>query len=249
MKDEKPWHEQEKFWEVTEAVLFRGQRMDEATGEVDNIIALLDLKPKMHILDLCCGIGRHVLELARRGYHVTGVDRTASYLAKAAEQAKAEGLDIELVHDDMRAFCQPNKFDVAINMFTSFGYFDDAEDDRKVIKHMHESLKSGGMLLIHTQGKEILARNFREREWAENDGVIMVEQGRILDNWSRIHSHWTIFEGDKRNEVDVFLRLYSASELSALLTGCGFKKVDIYGSLTGDPYDHKAKRLVAAGWK
>ena len=109
--------------------------------------------------------------------------------------------------------------------------------------------RGGGPFLIHTQGKEVLARNFREREWADNDGVILVEQCRILDNWSRIHSHWMIFDGDKRHDVEISLRLYSASELIALLKDCGFSAVDIYGSLTGDPYDHKAQRLVAAARK
>lgn len=249
MKDEKPWHEQEKFWEATEAILFRRRRVDDAAGDIDDIITLLDLKPGMHVLDLCCGIGRHSLELARRGFHVTGVDRTVRYLDRAKRQAESERLEVEFIHDDMRTFRQPNKFDVAINMFTSFGYFDDPEDDRRVAGNMHESLKNGGAFLIHTQGKEILARNFREREWADNDGVILVEQCRILDNWSRIHSHWMIFDGNKRDEVDISLRLYSALELTALLTNCGFKSVDIYGSLTGDPYDHKAQRLVAAARK
>jgi SAM-dependent methyltransferase len=249
MKDDKPWHEQEKFWDATEAILFRGRRVDEAVGEVDNIVALLDLKPGMQILDLCCGIGRHALELARRGYHVTGVDRTERYLERAKRQAESDGLKVEFIQDDMRTFCQPNRFDAAINMFTSYGYFDDSEDDRRVAENMHESLKSGGRFLIHTQGKEVLARNFREREWTDNDGVILVEQCRVLDNWSRIHSHWMIFDGDKRDDVEISLRLYSASELVALLSDCGFGEIDIYGSLTGEPYDHKAQRLVAAARK
>jgi len=75
MQSEKPWHEQDDIWAIIEPALFSSINMGHAVEQVDNIIKLIELKTDMHVLDLCCGVGRHTLELARRGYRVTAVDR------------------------------------------------------------------------------------------------------------------------------------------------------------------------------
>ena len=115
-----PWHEQDAFWLAVEPVLFLQRRWSDAPAEVEGIISLLGLQSGMRVLDLCCGVGRHALEFARRGFHVTGVDRTQAYLDKASRQAVSEGLRAEFVREDMRAFCRPQAFDAAVNLFTSF---------------------------------------------------------------------------------------------------------------------------------
>ena len=139
MTDPKPWHEDDEFWERWEPVMFTQQRLANTPAEVEQIIALLDIKPEAQILDLCCGVGRHSLEFARRGFQVTGVDRTQRYLDQAREQAGKEGLGIEFVHGDMRTFSRTDSFDNVISMFTSFGYFEDPEDDRRVVTNVFDS--------------------------------------------------------------------------------------------------------------
>ena len=90
----KPWYEQDEFWEAFGQTLFAERHWSAAPAEVDGVISLLRLQPGTSILDLCCGPGRHSLELTRRGFRVTGVDRTRHYLDKAATQAEREGLKI-----------------------------------------------------------------------------------------------------------------------------------------------------------
>lgn len=249
MKETKPWHERDDFWETVSPILFSQRRRSNAPIEVEQIISLLKLHPGVHILDLCCGVGRHSLELARRGFQVTGVDRTQTYIAQAFKQAKSEGLNIEFICDDMRNFCRPSAFDVVINLFTSFGYFENIEDDRKVVTNVWRSLKTGGVFLIDMMGKEILARDFRERDWHEEDGFLILEERKLGRYWDRIETRWIIFIENKRIEHRLSLRLYSAVELSSLLKECGFTSVNIYGDLIGSPYDHRAKRLVAVARK
>jgi SAM-dependent methyltransferase len=203
----------------------------------------------LKILDLCCGIGRHSLEFARRGFHVTGVDRTKSYLDKARQKAKTEKLNIEFINEDMRKFCRADTFDVVINMFTSFGYFEDADNDRQVVENVYRSLKSDGKFLIEIMGKELVARDFRERDWNEINGVIILEDRKLLNNWEKIESRWIILKDGQQVEHKFVLRLYSAVEISSLLKQCGFSDVEIYGSLEGINYDHKANRLVAVARK
>jgi len=121
---------------------------------------------------------------ARRGFSITAVDRTALYLKKAKRKADVEGLNIEFVHEDMRRFCRPNSYDGVINLYTSFGYFEDPEDDQKVLINIHRSLKSNGKLVMDLMGKEILARIFRERDWHEENGIIIMEERKISKDWS-----------------------------------------------------------------
>ena len=216
---------------------------------MEQVISLLGIQPEARVLDLCCGVGRHSLELARRGFQVTGVDRTRPYLDSASRQAEAEGLEVEFVQSDMRDFCRPDAFDAVVNMFTSFGYFEDPEDDCQVALNMCRSLKPGGVFLIDVMGKEVLARIFRERDWYEEDGVLILQERKISQSWSWMENRWIIIADNNRTELDLSHRVYSAVELAALLTECGFAHVDAYGDLQGSTYDHLARRLVIVARK
>lgn len=249
MAKKKPWYDQDNFWETFERVMFTPERLENTSAEVDNIIKLLDIQADAHILDLCCGIGRHTLELARRGFTVTGVDRTRPYLEKAKKHAGKENLAIEFIQSDMRQFQRPGAFDTALNLFTSFGYFDDPEDDRKVINNIYDSLKPGGKLLMEMMGKEVLARIFRERDWHEQDDFLILQERKLSRNWSWIDSHWIMIRDTQRFETTISHRLYSAIELSALLSDGGFTNIRVFGNLEGNEYDHQAKRLVVAAQK
>ena len=244
MSEDKPWYDQDEFWAATAPVLFHQARWDRAPAEVDGIVSLLGLVPGSSVLDLCCGPGRHSIELARRGYQVTGVDRTASYLEEASARAKKEDLEIEFVHEDMRNFVRANAFDAVLNMYTSFGYFEDPEEDQNIISNIRASLKPGGALFLDAMGKEILARIFRERDWVEIDDVIMLEERELSKNWGWVKSRWIILREGEMKEFTLELRPYSGVELSGLLIKSGFDSVEIYGDMEGAPYDQNAKRLI-----
>lgn len=249
MKTKRSWFENDAFWKATRPILFHRERIESAGREVEQVISLLGLKSGARVLDLCCGVGRHSLELARRGFKVTGVDRNAEYMKEAKQRAREAGLTVELVRRDMRDFCRPETFDAAINMFTSFGYFKDHRDDQRVARAMVRSLKPGGRLLIETMGKEVMARIFRPRDWYEQSGYLVLEERRVTPDWSRIESQWVLIKGTMRREFAISLRLYSACELWDLLRRVGFKKGEFFGSLAGTPYDHQASRLVAVAKK
>jgi SAM-dependent methyltransferase len=249
MKKNIPWHESDKFWETVDPILFSEQRWLNTPIEIDLLISLLKLKPEAKVLDLCCGVGRHSLELTRKGYQVTGVDRTTRYLRFAKQQAKREKLKIEFILKDMREFCRPNSFDAVINMFTSFGYFENPNDDKRVVKNVYRSLKPGGRFLLELMGKEILARIFLDRNWHEENGMLVLEERKLSRNWSWIDNRWILIKGTRKKEFKVSHRLYSAMELINLLKECGFKRAEAFGDLAGAPYDQNAKRLVVVAKK
>jgi SAM-dependent methyltransferase len=249
MENLKPWYEDELFWEHFEPLLFNQKRVESTVSEIDSVLSLTQIKPPQAVLDICCGIGRHSVELAKRGFSVTGVDRTALYLAKARLQAHTEGIAIEFVQEDMRKFRRTEQFDCAINLFTSFGYFDDPADDVAVLANIYQSLRKGGVLVMEMLGKEILAKSFRERDWQEVDDLIVLEERKVANGWSAVESRWILLDGNARYEAKLFVRHYSGTELKALLQSVGFELVTIYGSLAGIPYDHQAARLVVVARK
>lgn len=244
------WHENDSFWQATAPAMFTPERIKQAAGEVDQITKLLDLVPGQAVLDMGCGPGRHSVEFAKRGFKVTGVDRTEFYLEQARKRADEVGAKVEWIHGDMRSFRRENAFAAAVSVLTSFGYFDDEADDRRAVTSLFAALKPGGRLLIDLMGREVLARIFRERDWREEaGGLIVLEERKLRDDWRWLDLRWILLTGEKRTEHRFRLRLFSAGELAALLRDAGFQDIRCYGSLAGDPYDQNAQRLVTVGHK
>ncbi len=157
---------------------------------------------------------------------------------------------MEFVQEDMRRFRQSEGFDAAINMLSSFGYFQDPGDDHRVLDNLYASLKPGGPLLMDLMGKEILARIYQEKDWRQRlDGTLQLEERKILDGWDSMENRYVFINGAKRQEFTTRLRLYSGTELAALLRQAGFTSIVLYGGLDGSPYDQAAKRLVITAWK
>jgi SAM-dependent methyltransferase len=244
------WYEDDKLWEIMEPVMFTEARIARTQDEVDAIKFLCRIQPDETILDLCCGVGRHSLEFARRGYKVVGVDRTKVYLEKAKLAAKEENLDIEFVLDDMRTFYRKNTFDVALSMFTSFSYFEDHEEQMLVLRNVYSSLRAGGRFILESAGKEILARIFLRQSWSEWPHGFLLEEREAIENWSKMHNTWIFIEKNGTvNKWNVTHWIYSGTEFKEMLESVGFSDVRIYGGLDGSNYDNEATRLVVIATK
>lgn len=243
------WHEDDEFWISMASFMFDEERWQNTPEEVDNLLAMIDPEPGSRVLDCPCGPGRHTLELARRGFQVTGVDRTKTYLNSARRQAEAEGLSPEFVLDDMRHFRRIGAFDVVLSMFTSLGYFDEQAENRQVLENYYASLRDGGVLLLEMSGKEVLARIYRRRDWHQVDDAFLLEERDVVDEWRRMSSRWILLKDGLATEKRFSHWIYSASELAAMLSDSGFSQLAFYGDLAGAPYDQEARRLVAVAHK
>ena len=148
------------------------------------------------LLDLACGPGPYAIPLAQAGYRVTGVDRTRFLLNAARERAaRASGQPVEWIEADMHNLAEQAAFDLAISMFTSFGYFDDPAENRRVLTNVLASLKPGGVFLLDHLGKELLAAKSQPtRSESLPDGTLLVCRQTILDDWSRIDSEMNMRE-------------------------------------------------------
>lgn len=241
------WFDDDSMWRELYPYLFPDTRMEAATGETADLIRLIRPRGKA-VLDLCCGPGRFSVAFAKRKYAVTGVDRARFFLAKARARARAARVNVEWVRQDMRDFVRPGAFDLALSIFTSFGYFDDKREDHLVLRHVHESLRPGGALVIQTVGKERLARIFDPVTSATlPDGSLLVQQHEIFDDWTRIRNRWTLVRRGRAKTWTFHHTLFSGQELRDWLERAGFVDVRLYGGFGGEPYGITSPWLVAVG--
>jgi len=240
------WFEDESFWSGLYPHMFPQSRMEKAEVDADHIIALTGVSGG-RLLDLCCGPGRFSTAFARRGFMVTGVDSTDCLLRTARSRAQAEDISVEWVSMDMRSFRRKGYFHLAINMFTSFGYFSSHSDNLRVLLNLRESLRPGGTVLLEMMGKEVLASIFSPVTLTEvGDGNMLVQKHSVEDGWRRIVNDWILLSEDGVERRWRFSHwVYSASELESMLLEAGFGNISFYGDLEGSPYDTTAGRLVA----
>ncbi|MFA0739933.1 MAG: hypothetical protein DFNUSKGM_000029 [Candidatus Fervidibacter sacchari] len=219
--------------------------------EVDFIVKALNLPAGAKVLDLCCGQGRHSLELARRGFQVVGVDLSEALLYEARKRAESEGLSVTFLQCDMREIDFKDEFDAVINMFTSFGYLESEAEDEKVLGKVAQALKSGGKFLLDVVNRDRLVRDFQGREWhAADEGWLVLEE-RTFDHLSgRMETRWICVARDGvRYERLSSVRLYTASELRTMLEQAGLKVKDLFGDYDGSPYSWDSQRLIVVACK
>lgn len=239
------WHEDDEFWESLAPGMFSPTCLESAAVEVEALLELASISPRSRILDLCAGVGRHAVELAKRGHRVTAVDRTAAYIETTSRSAAEAGVKLEAIAQDARTFVREQAYDVVLNLFTSFGYFADKNDDLTVARHMLASLDPKGVAIIDLAGKELVAKNFKGRWWWEAEGVFVAEERSVTEDWTALRSRWVVFRDGERREFKGLQRVYSGAELRALLLQAGFARVELYGDFEGAPYDANARRLIA----
>jgi SAM-dependent methyltransferase len=226
--------------------LARERDGERTVAEVEFVLDKLSLEPGAHVLDLACGHGRHSLELARRGYRVTGVDLSPRSLELAREAAEAEGLEVEFVQSDMRELAFDAEFDGAINLFSSFGYFESDDDDRLVLERVARALRPGGRLLIELVNALGLAARYQAHRWEEAaDGVVMLDDREWDLFEGRNRARWTFIRPDgDRSELRHVIRLYAPWELVRLLRSAGLEFEDAWAGLHDEPLAHDSFRMA-----
>jgi len=205
--------------------------------EIDLFSKILNLQNNQKILDLCCGHGRHSLELAKRGFNrVEGLDRSRFLIQEAKKTASKRNLSTKFREGDARRLPYPaDSFDVVMILGNSFGYFDSIQDDLKVIKEVFRVLKPWGHILIDLSDGEYLKKKFQPRswEWLDKDHYVCRERSLSLDK-QRLISREVISHVNEGVLVDQFYaeRLYSEKKINELLVSAGFSDIAFHGNFT-----------------
>lgn len=139
----------------------------------------------------------------------------------------------------------------AVNLFSTFGYFEADSEELETLSNLCVSLKPGGRLIMDLLGKEVIARTFRPRDWHENAerNLYLLEERRVRGGWEHIDNRWLLLDASGIREFRWTIRLYSGKELDRLLRQAGFTQVTLHGDLSGAPYNDEARRLVIVAVK
>jgi SAM-dependent methyltransferase len=194
------------------------------------------------VLDLACGHGRLSTRLAVRGARVTGLDTAALFLEQARADAHIRGIDVEYVLGDMRALPWTDRFDVVINWYTAFGYFDD-DSNRRVLKQIHRALRPGGRLLVELVQKEALMARFQPSGVVEIDGDLLVDQRSYDPITGRVTTRRTTVRDGVVRQQSFSIRLFSFTELRDWMTDAGFAMVEGFSG-DGGPLTSESHRMI-----
>ena len=219
--------------------------LDRTVAEVDGIERILHLRKGGRILDLACGAGRHSIELSRRGYAVTGYDLSKDLLRQARADSKRAKAKASFVHGDMRELRFRGAFDAVINMFSSFGYFESEEDDRRVLEGVARALKPRGKLLMERFNRESLAYELPQQGWrVGEDGSVVLQEDTFDVLRGRYDTLQIVIDREGTREHRGSVRAYTLPELKALFDRAGLPIHRVLGGLDLSPYRVRGRRLV-----
>jgi SAM-dependent methyltransferase len=222
---------------------------EEALGFVRRLIEHLDISEQAAILDLCCGAGRHAVQCATAGYRVVGVDLSAPLLARASELTRGSSLPIQWVQADMRDIPVKSEFDLVLNLFTSFGYFEENEENYRVITGIHEALKPGGRLVLDFFNPRLVTSSLVPFDKSTINGMTVTQIREVDWQAQRIIKHVEITRDGVTKKYRESVRLYDKADLVWMMLDAGFTVENTFGGYTLEPWVESSARTIVVARK
>jgi ubiquinone/menaquinone biosynthesis C-methylase UbiE len=220
---------------------------DEAAAQALAAARLTGVPAGGALLDVACGYGRHAIPLAAAGYRVTAVDRSATLLDEARRRADDPD-NPNLVSADYRELpFADDTFDAALNLFTSLGYLGDEEDTR-VLAEIGRVLRPGGRLVVEITHRDRLVREWHEQDWRMvGEGRLLLEQRTFDARAGVAQTTQTLIEPSGERESRTWsVRVYTATELIAMLHAAGFAEARCFGDLAGGAFTTTSRLVLVA---
>jgi SAM-dependent methyltransferase len=222
-------------------------RTDEAAKEeVNQITSLLNMETKKNVLDLCCGNGRHSRQLAKLGYQVTGIDLSTVLLQEAEQRNDTKA--IRYLHRDVRDLPFKEEFDYVLNLFTSFGYFEQVEENMKVFTSIYNSLKQDGKFLIDFLNPGYVKNTLVPYSERTVDDLLVIEKRRI--EGKKVCKDIEIHQGEKIRIYQEQVNLFEYEEMESMIGRSGLEVTQVYGDFKQQTYDElESPRMIIIGKK
>ena len=212
--------------------LYKHRNDEEAQHFLDNLLHKLKPKKNARLLDLACGKGRHSIYLAQKGYKVIGVDLSPKSI-RIAKKYKARNLEFH-VHD-MRKVFKAKQFDLILNLFTSFGYFENDDDHLLTLKNITIQLRKDGIFVMDFMNVHKVIANLKPREQKVVDGIRFYITRKVKDG--HIIKRISFTDKGKKFVFQEKVRAFTKNELKKLFAQAALNITAIYGN-----YDLKAFR-------
>lgn len=221
--------------------LYQHRSQDEAKQTVQMIVNAAGLRPTadeksepLSVLDIACGAGRHAIELAKQGFSVTANDLSPFLLKEMDALAKAQRVNVSLSQCDMREIGFKEAFDLVVQLFSSFGYFQDQEDEERVITNVYRALKPGGWYVLDFFNSNYVRKNLNPFSAREIDGINVLEERRIQND--RVEKMIALNENGQISRFKESVRLYSYEELELMVAEAGFEICKVLGNYNAEQF-------------
>ena len=213
-------------------LLYKNRDEKEAQVFIDNLIEKLQLKKGSKLIDIACGKGRHATYFNKKGMNVVGVDLSPNSIASAKQN---ENNNLQFSVHDMCEVYKENHFDIVTNLFTSFGYFENKDDEKKAINAMAENLKSDGILIIDFMNIKKIIANLISSEKKTIDSITFNIKRSMQNN--HIIKDIEIIDDNETQHFQEKVKAITLADFSAFVSNVGLNIIDIFGNYKLDDFD------------
>ena len=211
--------------------------------QVDFLLPYLPPPECGPLLDAGCGIGRHSLLLAQKGYEVVGVDLVPLFIQRAKEEAERLKIPCEFRVQDLRLLEEQETYAGALFFWSSFGYFED-EGNVEVLWRVNRALKPQGLLFLDLENRDYIIRHFQHETWKDKRAFFILERNRFDPEGDLLITRKIYISPEGRKEAERKLKLYPFTTVMRFLRETGFYKVSVFGGWKGEPFNLESPRMM-----
>ena len=224
--------------------LYSNRDEKDAASLADLIEEVIPVSAYRNVLDLGCGRGRHSITLAQRGYQVTGIDLSNKAIEKAKRIAGQKNLNnVKFFVRDMRDPL-PKQFDAIVNLFTTFGYFLEDEENRRVLRNTGKMLNQGGILFLDYLNPHYVEKNLVPSESGMYENLTYNVTRQIKDGMVFKTIQFSDDSLDKPVKYRERVKLYDLEWFRDVLTDSGYDIIETYGNYEGSPFLVESPRMI-----
>ena len=220
-------------------LLYQNRSQNEANFFIENLVENLALNENSNVLDLGCGKGRHAFKLSGIFKNVDGIDLSENNI-NLAKQIKKQNLNFYI--GDMRNFNMKKKYNYIFNLFTSFGYFENASENLSVLKCINNHLVDGGYLLIDFLNTTLIKNKTQIKEVKVIQDVRFDIQKFVSGNC--IMKSIQINDSGKTSKFNERVQLFNLEDFRLMFNETGFELIKAFGNYSLDPYCEESDRLI-----
>ena len=245
------WYE--RAFQLDYLRVYKHRNDEEARKQIDFTTQVLGLTLPLDVFDLSCGDGRHAIEWARRGYQVTGLDLSAELLTRARERASEGDLNVRFIQGDMREIPYIESFDLLVNFFTSFGYFQEDDENKKVLQSIANALRPEGVFLMDYLSRDHVIQTLVAEDEKTVEGAILRQRRWIsgdpdtVGSHVRINKHVNMTSQGESRTYEESVRMYTFEEMLAMTEEAGLSVTQSFGDFDGRKPGPDAPRLILVG--
>ena len=228
-------------------LLYAHRDHKEAEDFIPRILKKINVSNDACILDLACGKGRHARVMQKLGYQVTGIDLSPNSIQEAKKQNCDN--DAEFYVHDMRMPFRTNYFDVVMNLFTSFGYFETVDDERKTMQAIQSALKPNGILVIDYLNATKVEAGLPKNGEKQSGEILFSWQTQKQDGFVKKKIH--VQDQKQHFDFEEKVRLITKEEFTELLEQENLQILHTFGNYRLEPYvrEDSDRLIIVAGKK